>query len=73
MSNDGCFVTFRNQFSALRIACLAALVAASMGLAGCGGRAPKSGLKLDRIFTEDEVLAAIGKIVKFFKEFRKCD
>jgi len=40
-------------------------------LGGCGGKTPRTGFKLDRIFTEDEVLAVIQKTVKFFKENAK--
>jgi anaerobic sulfite reductase subunit C len=34
---------------------------------GCGGRAPRAGIRLDKIFTEDEALALIGRVVAFFK------
>ena len=40
-------------------------------LGGCGGKTPRSGFKLDRIFTEDEVLLVIKKTIKFFKENAK--
>jgi len=40
-------------------------------LGGCGGKAPKNGLKLDLIFTEDEALAVVEKTVKFFKNNAK--
>jgi dissimilatory sulfite reductase (desulfoviridin) alpha/beta subunit len=40
-------------------------------LGGCGGRSPRSGLKLDNIFTEDEVLMVIARVVKFYKENAK--
>ncbi len=36
-------------------------------LAGCGGRTPRTGFKIDRVFTEDEVLALIEKVVRYFK------
>lgn len=36
-------------------------------LGGCGGRAPRQGIKLDKVFSEDEVLAIVGKVVTFFK------
>lgn len=36
-------------------------------IGGCGGRTPRIGFKLDRIFTEDEVLALIEQVVGFFK------
>lgn len=34
---------------------------------GCGGKNPKTGIKLGGLYTEDEVLALIGKIVAFYK------
>jgi dissimilatory sulfite reductase (desulfoviridin) alpha/beta subunit len=37
-------------------------------LAGCGGRTPRPGLKLDKIFDEDGVLAVVDKVVRFYKE-----
>ncbi|MDP3791698.1 MAG: hypothetical protein Q8R38_06615 [Candidatus Omnitrophota bacterium] len=40
-------------------------------LGGCGGKTPRNGFKLDRIFTEDEALVVIEKTVKFFKENAK--
>jgi dissimilatory sulfite reductase (desulfoviridin) alpha/beta subunit len=40
-------------------------------LAGCGGKTPRDAFKLGRIFTEDEALSIIGKVVKFFKENAK--
>jgi dissimilatory sulfite reductase (desulfoviridin) alpha/beta subunit len=40
-------------------------------LAGCGGRTPRNGFRLERIFSEDEVLAVIEKTVRFFKENAK--
>lgn len=40
-------------------------------LGGCGGRTPHLGFKLDKIFTEDEVLALIKKVVTFFKDNAK--
>ena len=40
-------------------------------IGGCAGRAPRNGFKLDRIFTEDEVLAVVDKTVKFFKDKAK--
>jgi len=38
---------------------------------GCAGRTPRYGFKLDKIFSEDEALALIGRIVRFFKERAK--
>ncbi len=40
-------------------------------LGGCGGRMPRQGFKLDKVFTEDEVVALTGKVVTFFKEKAK--
>lgn len=40
-------------------------------LGGCGGRLLKEAFKLDKIFTEDEALALIKKVVIFFKENSK--
>ncbi|MDP2941830.1 MAG: hypothetical protein Q8N85_06250 [Candidatus Omnitrophota bacterium] len=40
-------------------------------LGGCGGRTPRAGFKIDRVFTEDEVLALIEKVVRYFKSRAK--
>ncbi|MFH1552371.1 MAG: hypothetical protein ABID83_01860 [Candidatus Omnitrophota bacterium] len=40
-------------------------------LGGCGGRTPRVGFKLDRIFTKEEVLSLIGKVVEFYKRNAK--
>jgi len=40
-------------------------------LGGCGGRTPRNGFALDRIFTEDETLLVVEKTVKFFMENAK--
>lgn len=40
-------------------------------LAGCGGRTPRVGFKLGKIFSEDETLYIVGAVVKFFKENAK--
>lgn len=40
-------------------------------LGGCGGKAPRTGLKLDKVYTEDEVLPLIEKVVAFFKKNAK--
>lgn len=37
-------------------------------LGGCGGRTPRKGFKLESIFTEDEALSLVGKVVKFYKD-----
>ena len=36
-------------------------------LGGCGGRTPRIGFKLNRIFSEDEVLTVVQKVVAFYK------
>lgn len=38
---------------------------------GSGGRNPRAGIKLDKIFSEDEALAIIGRVIKFYKEHAK--
>ncbi|MCX5709731.1 MAG: hypothetical protein NT088_03260 [Candidatus Omnitrophica bacterium] len=40
-------------------------------LGGCGGKTPCIGFKLNRVFTEDEVLKIIDAVVKFFKNNAK--
>jgi dissimilatory sulfite reductase (desulfoviridin) alpha/beta subunit len=40
-------------------------------IGGNGGRNPKDGIRLDKVFTEDEVLALVKKIVDFFKDRAK--
>ncbi len=40
-------------------------------LGGMGGRMPRSGFKLDRVLTQDEVLSLIEKVVTFFKNRAK--
>ncbi|MBU2103259.1 MAG: hypothetical protein ABH865_03750 [Candidatus Omnitrophota bacterium] len=40
-------------------------------LAGCGGKTPRTGFKLDKIFSEDEVLGLIERVVAFFKAHAK--
>ncbi|MDD4940082.1 MAG: hypothetical protein PHE18_00230 [Candidatus Omnitrophica bacterium] len=37
-------------------------------LGGCGGRDPKSGFKLDKIFTDEEVLALLKRVVDYYKD-----
>ncbi|MBL7071580.1 MAG: hypothetical protein ISS26_05370 [Candidatus Omnitrophica bacterium] len=37
-------------------------------LGGCGGRTPQLGIKIEKIFTVDEVLSLIERVVKFYKE-----
>lgn len=36
-------------------------------LGGCGGRTPRIGFKVDKIFTEEEVISLIERVVSFFK------
>ncbi len=40
-------------------------------LGGCGGKTPRMGFKLDKIFSEDEVLSIIKNVVNFYKESAK--
>lgn len=40
-------------------------------LGGCGGRTPRTGFKLDKVFAESEVLTIIARTVKFYKEHAK--
>ncbi len=35
-------------------------------LGGCGGKTPRIGFKLDKVFSEKEVLMIIGRVVEFF-------
>jgi dissimilatory sulfite reductase (desulfoviridin) alpha/beta subunit len=37
-------------------------------LGGCGGKTPRIGFKLERIFNQKEALSVIAKVVKFYKE-----
>ncbi|MCF7908089.1 MAG: hypothetical protein K9L86_04375 [Candidatus Omnitrophica bacterium] len=47
------------------------IVGYAVYLGGCGGRTPRLGFKLGKIFTEDEVLSLIEKVVNFFKDNAK--
>ncbi|MDD2752633.1 MAG: hypothetical protein PHN59_05835 [Candidatus Omnitrophica bacterium] len=40
-------------------------------LGGCGGRTPRNGFKLEKVFSEDEVIALIGRVVAIFKNKAK--
>lgn len=40
-------------------------------LGGCGGKTPQMGFKLDKTFTEEEVLSLIEKVVLFYKNNAK--
>lgn len=37
-------------------------------LGGCGGKTPRSGFKLETVFSEDEALSLIKRVVNFYKE-----
>lgn len=37
-------------------------------LGGCGGKTPRIGFKLDKVFSEEEVLLIIGRVVEFFSQ-----
>jgi dissimilatory sulfite reductase (desulfoviridin) alpha/beta subunit len=37
-------------------------------IGGCGGRSPRSGVRLEKVYTEDEVVHIVGKVVRFYKE-----
>lgn len=36
-------------------------------LGGCGGKTPRIGFKLDKVFSEDEVLILVKSVINFFK------
>ena len=40
-------------------------------IGGCGGKTPRTGFRLKRVFTEEEVLSLIERVVKFYKENAK--
>lgn len=40
-------------------------------LGGCGGKTPREGIRLEKIFSEDEVLSLVKKVVDFFKNKAK--
>ncbi|MDP8262165.1 MAG: hypothetical protein P9M13_02545 [Candidatus Ancaeobacter aquaticus] len=40
-------------------------------LGGCGGLSPREGIKLEKVYSEDEVLVVIEKVITFFKENAK--
>jgi len=40
-------------------------------LGGCGGKTPRTGFKLDKIFTEEELLPLVEKVVAFYKQYAK--
>lgn len=40
-------------------------------LGGCAGRTPRAGFRLDKVFTEDEVLKIVDTVVRFFKNNAK--
>jgi len=40
-------------------------------IGGCGGRSPRAGFKLDKVFTEDEALSLVSRVVLFYKNKAK--
>jgi len=40
-------------------------------IGGCGGKAPRQGIKLDKIFNINETLSIVEKVVKYYKENAK--
>lgn len=40
-------------------------------LGGAGGRNPHNGIRIDKIFTEAEVISLVGRVVKFYKDNAK--
>jgi dissimilatory sulfite reductase (desulfoviridin) alpha/beta subunit len=40
-------------------------------IGGCGGRASRLGVRLEKVYTEDEVLHIIEKVVNFYKDHAK--
>jgi len=40
-------------------------------LGGCGGKTPRTGFKLDKVYSEDEVLGVIGRVVNSYKNNAK--
>ena len=40
-------------------------------LGGCGGRIPKPGIKLEKVYAEDDVLRIVERVVKFYKDHAK--
>jgi len=40
-------------------------------LAGCGGRTPKAGFKLEKVFSEGEILDVVRSVINFFQEKAK--
>jgi anaerobic sulfite reductase subunit C len=40
-------------------------------IGGCGGKTPRMGVKLDKVYAEEEVLALIEKVVGFYKKNAK--
>jgi len=40
-------------------------------IGGCGGKTPRIGFKLDKIFSIDEVLSIVERVVKFYKATAK--
>ncbi len=40
-------------------------------MGGCGGKTPRTGFKLDKVFSEDEALDLIERVVEFYKNNAK--
>jgi len=40
-------------------------------LGGCAGKTPRTGFKLDKLFTEEEVLSLIAEVVRFYQKHAK--
>ncbi len=40
-------------------------------LGGCGGRQPRDGFKLEKVFSEEDVLSIVANVVAFYKERAK--
>ena len=40
-------------------------------LGGCGGKTPRFGIKLDKVYSDEEVLGIIERVVNFFKDHAK--
>jgi len=40
-------------------------------LGGCGGKTPRMGFKLNKIYSEDEVLSITGKVIDFYRSNAK--
>ncbi len=52
--------------------CAERRVAYAVYVGGCGGRLPRTGFKLDKLYGEDEVLIIVKNVVNFFKAKAKA-